>query len=393
MKAALQPTASLAQAYADVRAHTQMLARPLSAEDCLLQSMPDASPVKWHLAHTSWFFESVVLAKRPGYRPFDPGFAYLFNSYYEALGPRHPRPRRGHLSRPSLEEVHAYRAHVDAAMLDAATDQTLDALITLGLHHEQQHQELILTDIKHAFFSNPLLPAYRGVAAEPLPAEPLEVLSIPGGLVPVGHEGTGFAFDNETPRHQVLLRPFRIASRPVNNAEYGAFIADGGYRRPEFWLSDGWARVQDEKWEAPLYWLRDDDGSAKDNDYVFTLSGVQALDPNAPVEHVSFYEAAAFAAWAGARLPTEFEWEAACGSRFQHGQVWEWTRSAYDPYPGFVPFEGVAAEYNGKFMVGQMVLRGGSRATPPGHIRPTYRNFFPPQARWQFSGIRLAEDA
>jgi ergothioneine biosynthesis protein EgtB len=394
MKAALQHTATLAQAYAEVRAYTEALARPLSAEDCQLQSMPDASPVKWHLAHTSWFFESVILARRAGYRPFDPRFAYLFNSYYEALGPRHPRPRRGHLSRPSLEEVYGYRAHVDAAIQEASADEALRELITLGLHHEQQHQELILTDIKHAFFSNPLLPAYRSSAIQSHAPEPLDVISLPGGVSLVGHEGPGFAFDNESPRHQLLLRPFRIASRPVSNAEYRAFIADGGYHCPQFWLSDGWARVQEENWEAPLYWLKDDDGSESH----FTLSGVQPLDPNAPVVHVSFYEAAAFAAWAGARLPTEFEWEAAATadarqSRFAYGQVWEWTRSGYDPYPGFKAFEGVAAEYNGKFMVGQMVLRGGSSATPPGHMRPTYRNFFPPQARWQFSGIRLAEDA
>jgi ergothioneine biosynthesis protein EgtB len=389
MKAALQPSTSLAQAYAQVRALSLALARPLSAEDCQLQSMPDASPVKWHLAHTSWFFETVILAKRSGYRPFDPRFAYLFNSYYEALGPRHPRPRRGLLARPSLDEVYAYRAHVDAAMPEACADETLHDLITLGLHHEQQHQELILTDIKHAFFCNPLLPAYRSDAALPHAAMALDSVSIPGGVSLIGHDGSGFAFDNESPRHQVLLRPFRIASRPISNAEYRAFIADGGYRRPEFWLSDGWAKVQEENWEAPLYWLKDDDGSAKD--CVFTLSGVEPLDPNAPVEHVSFYEAAAYAAWAGARLPTEFEWEMAA-PLFAHGEVWEWTRSAYDPYPGFKAFEGMAAEYNGKFMIGQMVLRGGSSATPPGHIRSSYRNFFPPQARWQFSGIRLAED-
>jgi ergothioneine biosynthesis protein EgtB len=389
MKAALQPTISLAQAYADVRAHTEALAGPLSAEDCLLQSMPDASPVKWHLAHTSWFFETVILAKRPGYKAFDPRFAYLFNSYYEALGPRHPRPRRGQLSRPNLEEVYAYRAHVDRAMADACADEMLRDLIVLGLHHEQQHQELILTDIKHAFFSNPLLPAYRGDGNAPQASRSRDWISIPGGVSLIGHDGAGFAFDNESPRHQVLLRPFRIASRPVSNGEYQAFIADGGYRRPEFWLSDGWARVQEEHWEAPLYWLKDDDGSES----VFTLSGVQPLDACAPVEHVSFYEAAAYAAWAGARLPTEFEWEAAATADiFAHGEVWEWTRSSYDPYPGFKAFEGVAAEYNGKFMIGQMVLRGGSSATPPGHIRATYRNFFPPQARWQFSGIRLAKD-
>ena len=392
MKAALQPTPSLARAYAEVRAHTEMLARPLSAEDCLLQSMPDASPVKWHLAHTSWFFETVILANRPGYRPFDPRFAYLFNSYYDALGPRHPRPRRGLLSRPTLDEIYAYRAHVDREMREPCDDAALHELITLGLQHEQQHQELILTDIKHGFFSNPLLPAYRsGGAAEPRVAAPRDWVSNPGGVALIGHDGAGFGFDNESPRHQVLLRPFRIASWPVSNGDYRAFIADGGYRRPEFWLSDGWAKVQEESWEAPLYWLKDDDGSAKGVDCVFTLSGVQPLDLHAPVEHVSFYEAAAYAAWAGARLPTEFEWETAA-PLFAHGEVWEWTRSAYDPYPGFKPFQGVAAEYNGKFMIGQMVLRGGSSATPPGHIRPTYRNFFPPQARWQFSGIRLAED-
>jgi ergothioneine biosynthesis protein EgtB len=391
MKAALQPTASLAEAYAEVRALSCGLANPLSPEDCGLQSMSDASPVKWHLAHTSWFFETVILANRPGYKSFDPRLSYLFNSYYEALGPRHPRPRRGLLSRPSLEEVYAYRAHVDRAMLEACRDDGLRDLITLGLHHEQQHQELILTDIKHAFFSNPLLPAYRSGGAPPRAAQPQDWLRVPGGVSQIGHDGAGFAFDNEVPRHQVLLRPFRIASRPVSNAEYQAFIADGGYRRPELWLSDGWARVQEEHWEAPLYWLKDDDGSTREDEFVFTLSGVQPLDPHAPVEHVSFYEAAAYANWAKARLPTEFEWEAAA-PLFAHGEVWEWTRSSYDPYPGFKAFDGVAAEYNGKFMIGQMVLRGGSSATPPGHIRDTYRNFFPPQARWQFSGIRLAED-
>ncbi|HEY0265813.1 MAG TPA: ergothioneine biosynthesis protein EgtB [Rhizomicrobium sp.] len=391
MQAAVQPSEDLGPAYAAVRAHSEGLAAPLSAEDAVLQSMPDASPVKWHLAHTTWFFETVVLARRGGYKPFDPRFAYLFNSYYEALGPRHPRPRRGLIARPSLDEVLAWRAHVDAAMLGACRDPALADLIALGLHHEQQHQELILTDIKHAFFSNPLLPAYRGTPPAPHQYAPMAWHEHPGGVAAIGHDGSGFAFDNESPRHQVLLRPFRIAARPVSNGEYRAFIADGGYRRAEFWLSDGWARVQDEGWEAPLYWLKDDDGSAGENESVFTLSGVRPLDPHAPVEHVSFYEATAYAAWAKARLPTEFEWEAAA-PLFDHGEVWEWTRSSYDPYPGFKAFEGVAAEYNGKFMVGQMVLRGGSVATPPGHIRSTYRNFFPPQARWQFSGIRLAED-
>jgi len=389
MHVAVQSLADLAQSYREIRAHTEHLAAPLSAEDAQIQSMPDASPVKWHLAHTSWFFETVILGQRPGYRPFDPSYTYLFNSYYEAVGPRHPRPRRGLLTRPSLDDVMAYRAHVDAAMAEVCVDPAGADLIVLGLHHEQQHQELILTDIKHAFFSNPLLPAYTGTKPAPRKQQPSTPISVPGGISLVGHDGSGFCFDNELPRHQVLLRPFRIASRPVTNGEYCAFIADGGYRRAEFWLSDGWARVQEEGWDAPFYWLKDDDGSADDT--VFTLSGVTPLDPHAPVEHVSFYEAAAYAAWAGARLPTEFEWEVAA-PLFDHGDVWEWTRSSYDPYPGFKPLEGKVAEYNGKFMVGQMVLRGGSSATPPGHIRASYRNFFPPAARWQFSGIRLAED-
>jgi ergothioneine biosynthesis protein EgtB len=389
MKTAALPYDTMAEAYAAVRAHSQALAAPLSAEDCAIQSMPDASPVKWHLAHTSWFFETVILGKRPGYKPFDPRFAFLFNSYYEALGPRHPRPRRGLLTRPSLEEVYAYRAHIDRAMAEACGDEDLRDTILLGLHHEQQHQELILTDIKHALFANPLLPAYRTEPVTAHPAHTLEWREHRGGVALIGHDGADFCFDNEGPRHQALLRPFRITSRPVSNGEYQAFVADGGYRRPEFWLSDGWARVQEEGWDAPLYWLNDDDATG--SQLVFTLSGVQRLDPHAPVEHVSFYEAAAYAVWAGARLPTEFEWEAAAGL-IPHGEVWEWTRSSYDPYPGFKPFEGVAAEYNGKFMVGQLVLRGGSVATPPGHARPSYRNFFPPGARWQFSGIRLAED-
>jgi ergothioneine biosynthesis protein EgtB len=387
MKAAVLSSHPLAHAYARARAHSEALAAPLSAEDCTIQSMPDASPVKWHLAHTSWFFETVILAARPGYQPFDPRFAYLFNSYYEALGPRHPRPRRGLLTRPTLDEVMAYRAYVDAAMAEACGDEDLQDIITLGLNHEQQHQELILTDIKHAFFSNPLLPAYRAAPLQPATAQPLEWRAHQGGIAAIGHDGEEFSFDNEGPRHDALLHPFRIASRPVSNGEYQAFIADGGYRRAEFWLSDGWAKTKEENWEAPLYWLKDDDGSES----VFTLSGAQPLDAHAPVEHVSFYEAAAYAAWAGKRLPTEFEWEVA-SPMFDHGAVWEWTRSSYDPYPGFKAFEGVAAEYNGKFMVGQVVLRGGSSATPPGHTRPSYRNFFPPQARWQFSGIRLAED-
>jgi ergothioneine biosynthesis protein EgtB len=381
----------LLAAFRAVRAHTEALAAPLSAEDCTIQSMPDASPVKWHLAHSSWFFENLILNQDTGYVPFDSHFAFLFNSYYEALGPRHPRARRGLLTRPALDKVMAYRRHVDAAMeslLLRLDDASVTARIRLGLHHEQQHQELILTDIKHAFFCNPLLPAYVRKTPPPQAPQPREWLAHPGGIVQIGHGGQEFAFDNETPRHNALLHPFRIASMPVTNGEYLAFIGDGGYRRPEFWLSDGWARVQDEGWAAPLYWLCDSDGSRSQ----FTLAGAQPLDPHAPAQHVSFFEAAAYAAWAGKRLPTEFEWEA-MAPRFAHGQVWEWTRSSYDPYPGFRPFEGAAAEYNGKFMVGQMVLRGGSVATPPGHGRISYRNFFPPSARWQFSGIRLAEDA
>lgn len=377
----------LASFYQAVRARSEALSAPLTAEDCALQSMTDASPVKWHLGHTNWFFETLILGEEPGYTPFDSRFAYLFNSYYEALGPRHPRPRRGMLSRPALDQVMAWRRHVDAAMQARLGDEKLTARILLGLHHEQQHQELILADIKHAFFSNPLLPAYGSATKSAPTPRGCEWLCHPGGIVAIGHDGKGFAFDNETPRHDALLRPFRMASRPVSNGEYLAFIEDGGYRRAEFWLSDGWTRMREEGWDAPLYWLCDDDGSRS----VFTLSGVRALDLHAPVEHVSFFEAAAFAAWAGKRLPTEFEWEVLAPG-FTHGEVWEWTRSSYDPYPGFQPLEGVAAEYNGKFMVGQLVLRGGSHATPPGHTRASYRNFFPPSARWQFSGIRLAED-
>ena len=381
------PDGSLACLYRDIRAHSEWLAAPLTPEDCNLQSMADASPVKWHLGHTSWFFETMILAEDPRYVPFDSRFAYLFNSYYEGLGPRHPRPQRGLLSRPEFSEVMAWRRHVDAAMAPWLEEKNCGERILLGLNHEQQHQELILTDIKHAFFTNPLLPAYRAEWAATATPRACEWLSHPGGIIPIGHEGDDFAFDNEKPRHDVLLHPFRIASRPVSNGEYLAFIEDGGYRRPELWLSDGWALVQQQGWNAPLYWLSDDDGSRT----VFTLAGVQSFDPHASLEHVSFFEAAAFAQWAGKRLPTEFEWEAAA-PRFAHGEVWEWTRSSYDPYPSFKPFAGAAAEYNGKFMVGQLVLRGGSSATPPGHIRASYRNFFPPAARWQFSGIRLAED-
>ena len=401
----------LQHAYDEVRRHSMALAEPLSAEDQNVQSMPDASPTKWHLAHTTWFFETIVLAPRlPGYRPFDERYAYLFNSYYEALGPRHARPQRGLLTRPSLQEVHAYRRHVDESMtrlmstLGESDLAALQPIITLGLHHEQQHQELIVTDIVHALSCNPLMPAYRQEAIDAARgaghAQPLEWLRQPGGVVSIGHDGQGFAFDNEGPRHEFLLRPYEIAHRLVTCGEYAAFIADGGYTRPELWLSDGWAAIQREGLRAPIYWFRSEESGHGEPDdlenwHVFGLSGLRALEPGAPVSNLSFYEAAAYAEWAGARLPTEFEWEAAFdapGIEQMTEHVWQWTRSSYDPYPGFRPLAGVAAEYNGKFMVGQQVLRGGSIATPPGHTRRTYRNFFPPAARWQFTGVRLVRD-
>ncbi|HEY4133587.1 MAG TPA: ergothioneine biosynthesis protein EgtB [Alphaproteobacteria bacterium] len=412
--------------YKSVRALSETLAAPLSAEDQCVQSMPDSSPSKWHLAHTTWFFETIVLVPHlAGYKPFDADFFYLFNSYYESLGPRHPRPQRGLLTRPSLDRVMDYRHHVDAAMerllggASSAEAKRVAPLVELGWNHEQQHQELLLTDIKHAFSCSPLLPAYRPhVESDSLEAMPLRWIEGPSRIVEIGHHADdGFAFDNETPRHPVMLQPYRIADRLITNGEYRAFIADGGYRRPDFWLSDGWATVQAQGWEAPLYWQR----AADDAPWrIFTLNGVRDLDDAEPVAHVSLYEAAAYAAWAGKRLPTEFEWEAAAaramsgraldparphplpaiggtesakgGLRQTHGETWQWTRSSYDPYPGFRPLGGALGEYNGKFMVGQVILRGGSCVTPEGHLRPTYRNFFPPSARWQFSGIRLAED-
>jgi ergothioneine biosynthesis protein EgtB len=393
-----------------VRAHSLALAAPLGTEDQAVQSMPDASPTKWHLAHTSWFFETVVLQPHaPGYTVFDPAYARLFNSYYESLGPRHPRPQRGLLTRPSLDEVLAYRAHVDAALgrlADAAGSAAWTAaapLLELGLHHEQQHQELIATDILHAFSCNPLLPAWQPAPAAPAlrlaqAQPPLRWLAHPGGVAAVGHAGDGFAFDNETPRHEVLLRPYALADRLVCCGEWLQFIEDGGYATASLWLSDGWAAVQQQGWRTPAYWLAPDDPRAPAGHWqVFGPQGVRPLDPAAPVTHVSFYEAAAYAAWAGARLPTEFEWEALAAQGGLHeatGHAWQWTRSSYDPYPGFRPLAGAVGEYNGKFMVGQLVLRGGSAYTPPDHARPTYRNFFPPAARWQCTGVRLArEDA
>jgi ergothioneine biosynthesis protein EgtB len=401
----------LRERFRAVRAESLALTAPLSAEDQCIQSMPDASPSKWHLAHTTWFFETVLLQPHAAdYRVFDQRFHFLFNSYYEALGPRHPRPQRGLLTRPSLDEVHAYRRHVDEAveaLLDAAADAdwpAIETIVTLGLHHEQQHQELIVTDILHALSCNPLLPPYRAAPAPALrlataPAA-MQWLERPGGMVEIGHGGEAFAFDNETPRHAALLQPHAIADQLVNCGEFAQFIADGGYQRPEFWLSDGWAAVQAQGWRCPAYWLAPDDPRLAHQGtttgwQVFGLHGVRRLEAEAPVAQLSFYEAAAYAEWAGARLPTEFEWEAAheaSGISQMSGHVWQWTRSSYDPYPGFRPLPGIAAEYNGKFMVGQLILRGGSVATPAGHTRPSYRNFFPPAARWQFSGLRLAKD-
>ncbi len=373
-----------------VRSRSEELAAPLSAEDQTVQSMPDASPTKWHLAHATWFFETFVL--RPyasGYRIFDPAYEYLFNSYYEAVGPRHPRPQRGLITRPGVEEVLAYRRHVTTAMLDfLRCDHHAHDLVELGLHHEQQHQELILMDIKHALSMNPLQPAYR--TAPTRKAQAVQAMGwreFEGGLVETGHDGQGFAFDNEGPRHRCWLDAFAMAIRPVNCAEYLGFIEDGGYRRPEFWLSAGWDCVKQRGWEAPLYWEKKDGAW-----HVFTLSGLEPVDATRPVCHVSAFEAAAFAKWSGKRLPREAEWEIASAAVEGTGEVWEWTASPYVAYPGYREPAGAVGEYNGKFMSSQMVLRGGCTATPAGHVRPTYRNFFPPDARWMFGGIRLAED-
>jgi len=401
---------------AAARARTLALAAPLSAEDACVQSMPDASPAKWHLAHTTWFFEHFVLAARsPGYSAFHQRYDYLYNSYYFTVGQMHARPRRGLITRPSLEDVLAYRAHVDEAMQDLLArergDAGLEFLTTLGINHEQQHQELLLTDIKHLFAQNPLLPAYTELP-RPGNADAAPLAWLPGrtGSVDIGHAGDGFTFDNETPRHQALLGGHSLASRLVTNAEFRAFIDDGGYADPALWLSDGWSVAVAEGWRHPLYWQ---DDLAQE----FTLGGLQPIAPAAPVIHLSYYEADAFARWAGCRLPTEVEWEAAAseqpivgnfadtgachprpadsgpGLRQLFGDAWEWTSSPYGPYPGFRPLAGSLGEYNGKFMCSQMVLRGGSCATPPGHVRASYRNFFYPAQRWQFNGIRLAKDA
>lgn len=426
---AVQDLNDPALAYGYVRAQSLALAEPLTAEDQVVQSMADASPTKWHLAHTTWFFETFLLEPfLPGYRVFDRRYGFLFNSYYEAVGARHPRPERGLLTRPGVDEVTAYRAHVDAAMdelmatADEATRARIGPLIALGIAHEEQHQELLLTDILSVFARNPLRPAYRAPEAEPRVTSddaprPADFATFKGGLHEIGYAGNGFAFDNEGPRHKVYLRPFRLATAPVTNAEWRAFMADGGYARSERWLSDGWAVVQSERWQAPLYWERDGQGG----DWLrMGLRGSRSIDDTAPVCHVSFYEADAFARWAGKRLPSEAEWEVAAphlaqvgntrGSgrlepgpvepagngagivRQMFGDVWEWTASAYAPYPGFRAASGAIGEYNGKFMCNQMVLRGGSCVTADGHARASYRNFFYPHQRWQFSGLRLAED-
>ena len=377
-------------AFLAVRHRTEELASPLSPEDQTVQSMPDASPTKWHLAHTTWFFETFILKPHAkGYRAFDPAFEYLFNSYYEAVGPRHPRPQRGMITRPGVEEVLAYRRHVTAAMCDfLGTDHAAHELVELGLHHEQQHQELILMDIKHALSLNPLRPAYRAARSPAVQSSQARAWQeFEGGLVETGHDGQGFAFDNEAPRHRSWLDAFALAIRPVNCSEYLAFMEEGGYRRAEFWLSAGWECVNSRGWQAPLYWEQKDGAW-----HVFTLSGLEPVDPSRPVCHVSAFEAAAFAKWAGKRLPREAEWETAANVLQGCGEVWEWTASPYVAYPGYREAAGAIGEYNGKFMASQMVLRGGCSATPAGHVRPTYRNFFPPDARWMFGGIRLAED-
>jgi len=403
---------SLTDSYQQVRKVSELLCQPLVIEDYGIQSMPDVSPPKWHLAHTTWFFETFVLLPHlPNYSVFHPKFGYLFNSYYEAVGERHPRPQRGLLSRPTIEEVYRYRAYVDEAMCSLLTHPDLEPLIRLGLHHEQQHQELLLTDIKHIFAVNPLRPAYQ----PDLPLSPSvtssqeQWLDYPGGLYAIGHDQPEFAFDNESPRHQVYLQDYWLAARLVTNGEYLEFVQNGGYSKPEYWLSEGWATIRSQQWQAPLYWEQIDGAW-----WAMTLGGMRLVNPDEPVCHVSFYEADAYARWAGKRLPTEAEWEVAAaqvplqGNFLETGQlhprpaigstrpdqifgdVWEWTQSSYLPYPRYQPAAGAVGEYNGKFMCNQMVLRGGSCATAQSHIRPSYRNFFPASTRWQFSGIRLS---
>ncbi len=392
------PHASLAERLAGCRGATEALAAGLSPEDQCVQSMPDASPAKWHRAHTTWFLEQFILqAFEPGYVPFDAEFGFLFNSYYDAVGARHPRPMRGLLTRPPASRVAEYRAHVDAAMARFLPDAPAAArdLAELAIQHEQQHQELLLTDMLHAFAQNPLLPAVLpGWSAAAVggsgPASNDRFVRCEGGVFEIGHAGGGFCFDNETPLHKVYLQPYRIAKRLVTSRDWLAFIADGGYRAPNLWMSDGWGASQQNGWAAPLYWRL-----IGKEWFQMGLGGLAPLVADEPVRHVSWYEADAFARWAGARLPTEAEWEVAAGAgKLADGfdKVWQWTASAYSPYPGFHPPAGAVGEYNGKFMVNQMVLRGSSLATAPGHSRASYRNFFHPDRRWQFSGLRLARD-
>lgn len=385
-----------------VRAATEAIAAPLSPEDCQVQSMADASPIKWHLAHTTWFFETFLLSEfSKGYRAFNDSFKILFNSYYNGVGDKHPRPERGLLSRPSLAEVLAYRAHVNAhverwlATVDTRERADITSLLLLGFNHEEQHQELMFTDVKHLLSVNPLSPTYASDAPHPSSnadaSKAIDWIDIDGGIVDIGFTGLGdFCFDNELPRHRALLVPYRIANRLVTNGEYLNFMQDGGYDDHSLWLSDGWDWVKTQNARAPFYWRPADGKRWRE----FTLRGLNELDPNAPVCHVNFYEADAFARWAGVRLPTEFEWEHAVTHRAftqASGEVWQWTASAYLAYPGFAPARGAVGEYNGKFMNQQYVLRGGSCVTPAGHARASYRNFFQPDKRWQFTGIRLAK--
>ena len=374
-----------------VRRHSEALIAPLEPEDLMLQGMADASPPKWHLGHTTWFFDTFVLQPyAPGHQACDPLWSYQFNSYYEAVGARHPRPQRGLLSRPAIGPVLAWRQRVDAELEELLLDPPKDvmALVELGLQHEQQHQELLLMDLLDGFHRQPLEPVYNPEAELTLQMEPHhQWLPCPGGLTEIGHRGDEFHFDNETPRHRVWLEPFELSSSLVSNAAYDAFIADGGYQRPELWMSEGWALVQQHHWQAPRYWRGDNEE--------FTLAGRRQRELKAPVRHLSWFEADAYARWSGARLPTEAEWEHACsvqGSAMEHAHrvLWQWTSSAYSPYPGFLPVEGAIGEYNGKFMSSQMVLRGSSWLTPNGHERDSYRNFFPPASRWMAAGIRLA---